>query len=44
MARLSDEEIEERWSGLEGWERDGDAIRRTFENAFELAGCIDRLA
>ena len=26
MARLSDEEIEERLAGLEGWERDGDAI------------------
>ncbi len=31
MARLSDEEIEERRSGLEGWERDGDAIQRTFD-------------
>jgi pterin-4a-carbinolamine dehydratase len=44
MARLSDEEIEERRSGLEGWERNGDAIRRTTENDFELAGRIDRLA
>jgi pterin-4a-carbinolamine dehydratase len=31
MARLSDDEIEERRSALEGWERDGDAIHRTFE-------------
>jgi 4a-hydroxytetrahydrobiopterin dehydratase len=31
MARLSDEEIEERRSALGGWERDGDAIQRTFE-------------
>ena len=31
MARLNDEEIEERLSGLDGWEREGDAIRRTFE-------------
>jgi pterin-4a-carbinolamine dehydratase len=31
MARLSDEEIRERLSGLEQWERDGDAIRHTFK-------------
>jgi len=31
MARLSDEEIEERLAGLEGWRREGDAIRREFE-------------
>ena len=31
MARLSDEEIGERLSGLDGWERDGEAIRRSFE-------------
>jgi hypothetical protein len=31
MARLSDEEIEERRSVLQGRERDDDAIRRTFE-------------
>ena len=30
MARLSDEEIEERLSGRDGWERAGDAIRREF--------------
>jgi 4a-hydroxytetrahydrobiopterin dehydratase len=31
MARLSDKEIEEQLAALDGWERDGDAIRRTFE-------------
>jgi 4a-hydroxytetrahydrobiopterin dehydratase len=30
MARLSDEEIDERLAGLDGWERDGDAIRKNF--------------
>ena len=31
MARLNDEQIEERLAGLDGWEREGDAIERTFE-------------
>jgi 4a-hydroxytetrahydrobiopterin dehydratase len=31
MARLSDQEIEERLAGLDGWKREGDAIQRTFE-------------
>jgi 4a-hydroxytetrahydrobiopterin dehydratase len=31
MARLSDQEIEERLAGLDGWKREGDAIGRTFE-------------
>ena len=31
MARLSNEEIEERRAGLDGWERSGDAITKTFE-------------
>ena len=31
MARLGEEEIEERLGRLDGWERDGDAIRKTFE-------------
>jgi pterin-4a-carbinolamine dehydratase len=31
MARLSDEEIEERLAGLQGWQRQGEAIRREFE-------------
>jgi len=32
MARLSDTEIEERLSGLAGWERAGDAIRKRFKS------------
>jgi 4a-hydroxytetrahydrobiopterin dehydratase len=40
MARLSDEEIDERLSGLEGWERDGDAIRRTFK-LDDFKGSVD---
>ena len=32
MARLSEEEIEERRSALEGWERDGGATQGTFEH------------
>ena len=31
MDVLSDEEIERRLATLEGWERDGEAIRKTFE-------------
>jgi hypothetical protein len=41
MARLSDEEIEERRSELGGWERDGGAIRRTFELSSWPAGSTD---
>jgi 4a-hydroxytetrahydrobiopterin dehydratase len=40
MARLSDEEIGERLSGLDGWERDGDAIRRQFE-LDDFKGSVD---
>ena len=40
MARLSDGEIEERLSGLSGWERDGDAIKREFELA-DFKGSVD---
>jgi 4a-hydroxytetrahydrobiopterin dehydratase len=40
MARLSDEEIEERLAGLAGWERDGDAIRRAFE-LDDFKGSVD---
>ena len=32
MALLEDSEIEQRLAGAEGWERDGDAITKTFEN------------
>jgi 4a-hydroxytetrahydrobiopterin dehydratase len=31
MARLSDEEIDQRLSELAGWEREGDAIKRAFK-------------
>jgi 4a-hydroxytetrahydrobiopterin dehydratase len=40
MARLSDEEIEQRLSGLDSWERDGDAISRTFE-LDDFKGSVD---
>ena len=40
MARLSDEEIDDRLSGLDGWERDGDAIRREFE-LDDFKGSVD---
>jgi 4a-hydroxytetrahydrobiopterin dehydratase len=40
MARLSDEEIEQRLSELDGWERAGDAIRRDFE-AGDFKGSVD---
>lgn len=32
MDLLTDEEIAERLGGLEGWEREGDAIGKTFSN------------
>ena len=31
MARLSDEEIDERLAGLDGWERSGNAIVKQFD-------------
>jgi 4a-hydroxytetrahydrobiopterin dehydratase len=31
MAVLSDDEIRDRLEGLEGWERDGDALRKRFK-------------
>jgi 4a-hydroxytetrahydrobiopterin dehydratase len=40
MARLSDEEIDERLAGLDGWERAGDAIRRQFELK-DFKGSVD---
>jgi 4a-hydroxytetrahydrobiopterin dehydratase len=40
MARLSDEEIDDRLSGLDGWDRDGDAIRRQFE-LDDFKGSVD---
>ena len=46
MARLSDEEIEQRLAGLEGWERDGDAIAKTYEgdDFMSSVGLVNRLA
>ena len=40
MAVLSDQDVQARLGGLEGWERDGDAIVRQFE--FEdFVGSVD---
>jgi 4a-hydroxytetrahydrobiopterin dehydratase len=40
MARLNDEEIEQRLTELDGWERNGDAITRTFE-LDDFKGSVD---
>ena len=40
MALLSDEEISEKLSGASGWERDGDAITKTFENE-DFVGSVE---
>ena len=40
MALLSDEEIESRLEGLEGWEREGDAIRKQFQ-LDDFKGSVD---
>jgi 4a-hydroxytetrahydrobiopterin dehydratase len=40
MARLSDEEIDERLGGLEGWELSGNAIAKDFENG-DFKGSVD---
>jgi 4a-hydroxytetrahydrobiopterin dehydratase len=40
MARLSDADIDERLSGLDGWERSGDAIVKQFENG-DFKGSVD---
>jgi 4a-hydroxytetrahydrobiopterin dehydratase len=40
MARLSDAEIDERLSGLDGWERSGDTIVKRFENG-DFKGSVD---
>jgi 4a-hydroxytetrahydrobiopterin dehydratase len=40
MALLGEQEIEQRLEQLEGWERDGDAIRRRFECG-DFKGSVD---
>jgi len=40
MALLSDEQIEQRLGALQGWERDGDAIRRQFDCG-DFKGSVD---
>ena len=40
MALLSDEEIEQRLQGLTGWERQGDAIVKEFDNG-DFKGSVD---
>jgi 4a-hydroxytetrahydrobiopterin dehydratase len=40
MARLDDQQIEDRLSGLEGWERSGDAIEKRFE-LDDFKGSVD---
>ena len=40
MALLSDEQIGERLSGLEGWTRDGDVITKTFVNR-DFVGSVE---
>jgi pterin-4a-carbinolamine dehydratase len=40
MARLSDEEIEERLAGLDAWERAGDTIRKQFDNG-DFKGSVE---
>jgi 4a-hydroxytetrahydrobiopterin dehydratase len=46
MARLSDEEIEARLEELDGWERAGDAIRKTYtgENFVSSVELVNRMA
>ena len=40
MAVLSDQDVQARLGGLEGWERDGDAIVRRFEFK-DFVGSVD---
>jgi 4a-hydroxytetrahydrobiopterin dehydratase len=46
MARLSDEEIERRLEGIDGWTRDGEAISKRFEGDDFMwsVGLVERLA
>ncbi len=40
MARLSDGDIDERLAGLNGWERDGEAIVKRFDRG-DFKGSVD---
>ena len=40
MARLDDQQIEEKLSGLDGWERSGDAISKRYE-LDDFKGSVD---
>ena len=40
MAVLSDDEIQERLGGAEGWDRDGDALRKEFDCG-DFKGSVD---
>ena len=46
MALLDSEEIDERLEGLDGWEREGDAIVKTFKGADFMASVelVNRIA
>jgi 4a-hydroxytetrahydrobiopterin dehydratase len=40
MAVLSDDEIQERLGGAEGWEREGDTLRKEFDRG-DFKGSVD---
>jgi 4a-hydroxytetrahydrobiopterin dehydratase len=40
MARLDDQQIEEKLGGIDGWERSGDAISKRFE-LHDFKGSVD---
>ena len=40
MARLTDDEIDERLAGLDGWERSGEAISKSFERG-DFVGSVE---
>jgi 4a-hydroxytetrahydrobiopterin dehydratase len=40
MARLSEDQIDERLAELEGWERSGDAITKSFDRG-DFVGSVD---
>lgn len=40
MARLNEQEIDERLGGVQGWERSGDAIVKRFDNG-DFKGSVD---